>query len=134
MKLLLDTHILIWALTDDPVLPSAARRLICDESNTVYYSVISPWEIQIKHQAHPDKLSFGAKQVSRYCNDAGYLQLPVRLAHVLKLDSLQRNSEAPAHKDPFDRMLICQASSENMLLVTADKRIAEYADPCILPV
>lgn len=134
MKLLLDTHVLLWALVDDPALPPVARRLICDEDNLVYFSAISLWEVQIKHQAHPDKLAFGARQVIEYCAVAGYTQLPVKAAHAELLATLKRRAHTLEHKDPFDRMLICQAAAEGMILLTSDRRIAEYVNPCILAV
>ena len=134
MKLLLDTHILLWALLDDPRLPSTARRLIEDRENKVYFSVVSPWEVQIKHQIHPDKLTIDAEALTEYCGDAGYLPMPVKLTHVFALGALKRKEGVPSHKDPFDRMLVCQASAEGMLLVTHDGRLAEYDDPCVLAV
>ncbi len=132
MKLLLDTHLLLWALLDDPRLPSNARRLLIDGGNEIYYSIVSPWEVQIKHQAHPDKLTIDARTLAAFCDDAGYLSLPVKLAHVFALASLKQKEGASTHKDPFDRMLICQASAEGMMLLTHDKRLAEYNDPCVL--
>ena len=130
MKLLLDTHILLWALLDDPRLPSTARRLIEDRENKVHFSIVSPWEVQI----HPDKLTLDGKALAKYCGDAGYLPMPVKLAHVFALGALKRKEGAPPHKDPFDRMLVCQASAEGMLLVTHDSRLSEYDDSCVLAV
>ena len=132
MKLLLDTHLLLWALLDDPHLSPNARRLIADCKNKIYYSVISPWEVQIKHQAYPDELAVDAKTFAAFCDDAGYLPLPVKLAHVFALASLKQKAGAIPHKDPFDRMLICQASVEGMILLTHDKRLAKYDDPCVM--
>lgn len=134
MKILLDTHILLWALLDDPRLPAPARKIIEDESNKIYFSVISPWEVQIKHQLHPDKLTIDGEQLAMYCSEAGYLALSIRLPHVCKLPSLERIEGAPDHRDPFDRMLVCQASAEGMMLLTHGKRIGEYADSCVLSV
>lgn len=134
MKLLLDTRILLWALLDDPRLPSTARRLIEDRENKVHFSIVSPWEVQIKHQIHPDKLTLDGKALAKYCGDAGYLPMPVKLAHVFALGALKRKEGAPPHKDPFDRMLVCQASAEGMLLVTHDSRLSEYDDSCVLAV
>ena len=132
MKLLLDAHLLLWALLDDPHLSLNARRLIADGENKIYYSVVSPWEVQIKHQAHPDELTIDAKMFATFCDDAGYLPLSVKLAHVFALASLKQKAGATPHKDPFDRMLICQASVEGMILLTHDRRLVEYKDPCVL--
>ncbi len=134
MNLLLDTHILLWAILDDSRLSKTARRFIEDAGNKVYFSVISPWKVQIKHQLHPDDLTLDGKQLAAFCREAGYLALPLKLPHIYKLASLERNPGAPEHRDPFDRMLVCQASVEEMILLTHDKRIGEYTDPCVLMV
>lgn len=134
MKLLLDTHILLWALVDDPRLTPKARRLIEDMSNDVYYSIASPWEVQIKHDLHPDELAVDARALEAYCMKAGFAQLPVKLDHICALPRLERRDGAAPHKDPFDRIMVCQASVEGMLLLTHDGRIAEYTDPCVFAV
>lgn len=134
MKLLLDTHILLWTIVNDKRLSLRARRLIDDAENGIFYSVVSPWEVQIKHRLHPDKLRIGAKQLVEYCTASGIQCVPVKAEHVYSLDELERQPGVPAHKDPFDRMIICQATAENMLLLTHDDRIAEYTAPCIIPV
>lgn len=134
MKILLDTHILLWALSDDARLPAQARELILDERNEIYYSILSLWEIELKHLAHPDAMTISAREVAAYCERAGYLQLSLRGPHIYGLSRLHRAEDAPPHKDPFDRLLICQASVENMMLVTHDSRIAEYQSPCIVAV
>ena len=134
MKLLLDTHILLWALVDDPRLSAKARRLVEDRGNDIYYSIASPWEVQVKHDLHPDGLTVDARTLSEYCKKAGFLQLPVKLEHVCALSRLERRDGASRHKDPFGRIMVCQASVENMLLLTHDSRIGEYTDPCIFTV
>ena len=73
MNLLLDTHILIWALNEDPRLPERAKELILDADNAVYYSAVSIWEISIKHANHPDNVSFSGKELSQFCQEAGFL-------------------------------------------------------------
>ena len=75
MKLLLDTHILLWALEDSPRLPERARSLIAAPSNQVYVSPIALWEIELKHAAHPDRMPCGARQISTFCQQAGYATL-----------------------------------------------------------
>lgn len=134
MRILLDTHILLWALTDDTRLSARARELILDVHNEIYYSILSLWEIELKRLAHPQAMPVSAGDVAGYCNAAGYLQMPLRARHIFELSGLRRTETAPAHKDPFDRMLICQASAEGMRFVTHDTRIAEYMDPCIVVV
>ena len=67
MNLLLDTHILIWALNDDPRLSEKARNLILDENNAIYYSSVSIWGISIKHANHPDNVEFTGKELAQFC-------------------------------------------------------------------
>lgn len=134
MKLLLDTHILLWALADSDKLPAQARLLIEDPENTIYYSVVCPWEVEIKHLNHPNELTFGAEEVEKYCRTSGFVQLPVKVAHIAHLQQLQRPDDAQPHKDPFDKIMVCQAAVESMLFLTSDKKVAEYTEPCILKV
>lgn len=134
MKLLLDTHILLWALVNDPHLSPKARRLIEDRGNDIYYSIVSPWEVQIKHDLHPAELTVDARTLSGYCKKAGFFQLPVKLEHICALPNLERCDGAASHKDPFDRIMVCQATTENMLFLTHDGRIGEYTDSCVFTV
>lgn len=132
MKLLLDTHILLWALSNDPKLPQNARRLIESEKNTIYYSIISPWEVELKRLAHPNLMPISAQELIQYCEEADFLKISILERHICALSGLERKTDAPPHKDPFDRILVCQASIENMLLITHDRLIAGYTEPCIL--
>ena len=132
MNLLLDTHLLIWALNDDPKLPQAARDLILDPDNTIYYSAASILEVSIKHSNHPDNVPFNGKTLSQYCREAGFLPLEIREKHVLALETLTRPDTAPPHRDPFDRILLAQAKNENLSFLTHDELIPYYKEPCIL--
>lgn len=134
MRLLLDTHILLWALSDDARLSEKARKLLGNRENEIYYSLISLWEIELKRLAHPEQMDFTAEQVSGYCSASGFYKLPVGEDHIFCLRKLKRPKTAPAHKDPFDRMLICQAMTENMLLLTHDQLLPDYNEPCIYSV
>lgn len=134
MKLLLDTHILIWALADDPKLPQKARELILNESNELYASAVSLWEVTIKHTLHPSELSYSGKDFYDACARAGFELLPVKVEHILVVESLHRNENAPPHKDPFDRLLIAQAKNEDMTFVTHDTLLPGYGEPCIFSV
>lgn len=134
MKLLLDTHILLWALSDAAQLPQKVRKLLENEENEIYYSLASLWEIQIKYLAHPGQMSFTAEQVAAYCSESGFYRLPIREEHIFCLRNLKRPESAPPHKDPFDRILICQAMTDNMLLITHDRLIPVYNEPCICSV
>ena len=134
MNLLLDTHILIWALNDDPQLPERAREMILDPGNAVYYSAVSIWEVSIKHASHPEDLVFSGKELSDFCRDAGFLTLDMRERHVHALETIARAENAPRHNDPFDRMLVAQAKAENMSFLTHDSLIPYYEEKCIIPV
>ena len=134
MNLLLDTHILIWALTEDERLPEKARQFILDPDNAIYYSTASIWEISIKHAIHPDEIEFSGRELSTYCQEAGFLQLEIRGRHVYALETLVRPKDAPPHKDPFDRILLSQAKAENMSFLTHDALISGYDEKCVIPV
>ncbi len=134
MNILLDTHILIWALNGDSRLPEKARELILDENNTVYYSSISIWEISIKHALHPDNVTFTGKELAGFCREAGFLPVEMREKHVFALETITRQKGAPSHHDPFDRMLIAQAKAENISFITHDSMLPYYEEKCIIPV
>lgn len=132
MRILLDTHILLWALSNDEKLPGKARELIENKENEIYYSVISLWEVEIKHLAHPDVMSVSAEEIAGYCGQSGYKRLIIKENHVFAMKELKREKDAQPHKDPFDRMLICQADVENMVFITHDSLISGYNKSCIL--
>ena len=124
MSLLLDTHILLWWLSDDPLLPTAAREAIASPESEVLVSAATAWEIAIKQAAGrldaPDDLLEAVED-----NDFG--TLPITAAHALAAGALP-----PHHSDPFDRMLIAQARAENLTLVSVDNRFPQY-DVELLP-
>ncbi len=132
MNLLLDTHILIWALNEDPRLPVKAREMILDEDNVVYYSSVSIWEISIKHSIHPDNVEFSGKELAQFCQEAGFLPVEMKDKHVFALETITRSEGAPVHHDPFDRMLIAQAKAENMSFITHDSLLPYYDEKCII--
>jgi PIN domain nuclease of toxin-antitoxin system len=119
MRVLLDTHLLLWALGSPSKLPAAARKLI-DDAN-VYVSAASIWEVSIK--AALGKLSADPREVLAALEPAGFLELPVTGTHAARVVDL------PAiHCDPFDRLLIAQALTEPMRLLTNDAALADYGD------
>ena len=129
MRVLLDTHYLIWSMYDSSRLPQELIRILKDESVWIEYSIVSLWESEIKHLKHPESFEFTASNVLYDAQNAGYHMVDIDPAHIFALGSLR--STATDHKDPFDRMLIAQAKSENMLFVTHDKRLAAYDEPCV---
>ncbi len=124
MKLLLDTHLLLWAAGLPERLPLAAVALIEDEQNELMFSVASLWEIVIKRAIGRTDFQVDARILRRGLLDNGYDELPITGAHALFVDGLP-----PLHKDPFDRMLVAQATVEGITLVTADPVVAQYPGP-----
>lgn len=132
MNLLLDTHILIWALNGDSRLPEKARKMILDDRNAIYYSPVSIWEVSIKHTIHPDNVEFTGKELAQFCQEAGFISVEMRDEHVFELETILRTESAPPHHDPFDRMLIAQAKAEKMSFITHDKLLSYYKEDCIV--
>ena len=121
MRLLLDTHVLLWAAGRPEKLSRQARRLLDDPANEPIFSAASLWEIVIKQGLGRDDFEVDARRLRRALLDNGYSELGVTSAHALALDDLP-----PLHKDPFDRMLVAQARVEGITLVTADAQILRY--------
>lgn len=132
MNVLLDTHILLWALSEDKRLSDKAREIIMEPGNAVYYSVISVWEIAIKHALHPDNVKLTGKELSGFCREAGLLSLDLRDKHVYSLEEIRRDDDAPKHNDPFDRILLSQAKTENMSFLTHDTMFQGYGERCVM--
>jgi PIN domain nuclease of toxin-antitoxin system len=122
MRLLLDTHIALWAVTANARLSAQARALIID-ADEVRVSVASLWEIAIMHALARGDMPVSASLAHQAFSDAGYLVLDIRPAHALALETLP-----PWHKDPFDRLLVAQAITEPLRLLTADAVLREYSE------
>lgn len=131
MDILLDTHIILWAIAEDNRLPHKAYDLITSKKNRVYYSIASVWEVAIKHMAHPEKMGISGEDFSEYCQESGYIRLNIRESHIFTLKELCRPENAPKHNDPFDRIMISQAKVESMKFVTHDSLLPYYGEPCI---
>ena len=122
MRLLLDTHALLWALSDPERLAEAAREALRDGGNEVLGSAASAWEIAIKAERGRLELPAPAERYVPYLVERyGFDVLPISLSHALRAGSLP-----PHHRDPFDRMLVAQARLESLTLVTRDQRFAAY--------
>lgn len=117
MRLLLDTHALLWWLADEPTLESTARQAIA-EAEFVAVSAASAWEIAIKQAL--GKLT-GPDDLAGELRTNGFTELPVTVAHAVAAGALP-----PRHTDPFDRMLVAQAGLEDLTVVTRDPRLGEY--------
>ena len=118
MKLLLDTHVLLWAAADSPRIKAVRKRLLASD-NEVFFSVASLWEISIK--ASLGKLQANAAEIRDAALDNGFLELPVQGQHALYVGGLPWH-----HRDPFDRLLVAQAAAEPMRLLTADEQLLAY--------
>ena len=130
MKLLLDTHIILWALTDDSKIPMEAKKLIEDESNDIYFSLASAWEVEIKHSL--GKLPISGQNLYDNCVSAGYLPMNIKISHIKGLSSLRRSETAAKHNDPFDRILITQAKAEACALLTHDVLLKDYNEKSVM--
>lgn len=124
MKLLLDTHVLIWAAGFPDRLSANARELIADADNDMFFSAASLWEIAIKSSLGREDFTVDARLLRRGLLDNGYSELPVASEHAVAIDGLP-----PIHRDPFDRLLIAQAMVEGITLLTADELVARYPGP-----
>jgi len=124
MKLLLDTHLLLWAAQGVQSLPSEAQPLMSAPENELFFSVASLWEVVIKCGLGRDDFQVDPRLLRRGLLDNGYRELPILSEHVVTIGALP-----PLHKDPFDRLLIAQAMVEGITLLTADARVAEYPGP-----
>ena len=131
MKILLDTHVLIWYFADDKKLSDEVHRLIKNEANEIYYSALSIFEIELKHANHPDTMPFTGEEIIKYCRKVGFKPLRLNQNHALAVKKLRRKENTPPHRDPFDRLMISQAIVESMIFITHDARIAEYVCPLI---
>ncbi len=127
MRLLLDTHIALWAITDSPKLPRQARDLILDPSSEIFVSAATIWEIAIKRSVGCGNMPVSSVAASRYFTEAGYTILPIAAAHAAATETLPLH-----HADPFDRLLIAQAMTEPLRLVTHDAKVAEYGEAVLL--
>lgn len=124
MKLLLDTHLLLWAAGSPGQLPAKARILMEDLQNELLFSAASLWEIVIKRSLGRSDFQVDARVLRRGLLDNGYQELAITSEHAVFIDSLPL-----LHKDPFDRILVAQATVEGITLLTADVLVAQYPGP-----
>lgn len=120
MKYLLDTHFLIWLMEDSKKVSSEVKLLVKNPANEIFVSVVTVWEIVIKRAKGRLKTP---KDIRGGINEAGFKILPIEISHALEVEKLPLFKE---HQDPFDRMLIAQAKTEGLTLVTSDPKIWKY--------
>jgi PIN domain nuclease of toxin-antitoxin system len=124
MRVLPDSHILAWFAEDAPKLSDEMRSVLEDDDNQLFFSSASIWELTIKRALNRHGFNIEPRILHRALIDNGFDELPVNSHHAFALEALP-----PMHKDPFDRILIAQAISEGMLLLTSDETIAQYDGP-----
>jgi PIN domain nuclease of toxin-antitoxin system len=119
LRLLLDTHALFWALVEPDKLPASLRHVLEEPANMVFASAASTWEMAIKHAA--GKVDFPFAALTSELRRASVLELPVTIRHAEAAAKLP-----PLHRDPFDRMLVAQAQTEGLSLVSRDPAVRQY--------
>jgi PIN domain nuclease of toxin-antitoxin system len=124
MKLLLDTHLLLWAAAGSFRLSAQVRALLDDKRNEPVFSVASIWEIAMKSGLGRQDFHVNPRLLRRGLLDNGYLELPIASEHVVAIDGLP-----PIHKDPFDRLLVAQSIIEGITLLTVDPLVGQYPAP-----
>ena len=126
MRLLIDTHLLLWAADEADRLPTRASALMGDPANTLMFSSVNILEIVVKRNLNRSDFMVDPSQFRNDLLANGYEEIPVTSQHTLELIGLP-----PVHRDPFDRLLIAQAIAENASLVTSDGLIARYPGPIL---
>jgi PIN domain nuclease of toxin-antitoxin system len=124
VKFLLDTHLLLWAAGEPGRLSKQARTLIDNPDNELLFSAASLWEVTIKRGLGREDFQVDARLLRRGLLDNGYSELPIISDHVVATESLPL-----IHKDPFDRILVAQATVEGVTLLTIDSLVSQYPGP-----
>ena len=127
MNLLLDTHIALWCISDDPFLSSSARSLILDPENTLFVSAASVWEISLKRSLDRGSLPISGEEALEYFKMSGFRLLAISPEHAARVETLPLH-----HRDPFDRIIVAQSLLEPLTLMTRDRRLSLYTDSLIL--
>ena len=126
MKYLLDTHVVLWTAENNPLLSDKAKAAILDKNNEKFVSIVSAWEIVIKLGTNKLHLDGGLTEFFRMIDNNGFITLSIEREY------LQLIAQFPDyHKDPFDRLIIATAISENMTIITADENIFKYNVSCL---
>lgn len=126
MLILLDTHLLLWAAYEPEKLSAEARNWIGDDANTLLFSAASLWEVAIKSSLARSDFTVNPRILRRGLMENGYRELPVTSAHAVAVSELP-----PIHQDPFDRILVAQARTEGLTLLTSDAKVVAYGEPVI---
>jgi PIN domain nuclease of toxin-antitoxin system len=124
VKLLVDTHLVLWAAGQLSWLSAVARRLLSDPGNELLFSAASIWEIGVENTLGREDFKIEPRLLRRGLVDNGWTELPITSQHAVGIDALPQ-----LHKDPFDRLLLAQALSEGVTLLTSDANLARYGSP-----
>jgi PIN domain nuclease of toxin-antitoxin system len=124
VRLLADTHVLLWAMDHPRRLSKVAVSLLTDEENELFFSPLSIWEVSIKGSLGRRDFNLDPSNLRRGLLNNGYTELPVNSDHAIAVQSLPK-----LHKDPIDRLLIAQATVEGITLLTSDRQVAKYPGP-----
>jgi PIN domain nuclease of toxin-antitoxin system len=130
LRLLVDTHIVLWRMTADPRLPISAIEMMDDAANQVEVSVVSVWEVAVKHtldRKGNHTIPMSGTDFLFELRRAGVEPFPITAEHVASLDFLPLH-----HRDPFDRLLVAQAKHEPMFLLTHDSKLADYGELALI--
>jgi PIN domain nuclease of toxin-antitoxin system len=123
MRILLDTHILLWVLSTPERLRDLDRAMILDPANDILFSAVNIWEIAIKAAQRRPEFQVRPERVAEEARDIGFIELPVHSGVAARVADLPL-----FHRDPFDRLLVAQAMAEPAILFTADARLPAYSD------
>ena len=135
MKILLDTHAIIWALTGDARLKPENEKRILNPDNSVYFSTASLWEIAIKNGKAPEKCPYSERDIYEKCIASGYELLDVHPEDIFAVRTLRvKKDHSLLNMDPFDRLLLAQAKAEKMRLLSADRNFDNYDEACLLSI
>ena len=126
MKLLLDTHLILWAASSPERLSKKALDLLSDNENELFFSAANLWEITIKNGLGRADFKVDVSVLRRGLLDNGYSEIAITSQHAIAVSGLP-----DIHRDPFDRVLVAQAITEGITLLTADKLVAQYSGPII---
>ncbi|MBA4779903.1 MAG: twitching motility protein PilT [Sphingomonadales bacterium RIFCSPHIGHO2_01_FULL_65_20] len=124
MRLMLDTHTLLWWLQDNPRLGQKARALIADPDHELMVSLASPWEISVKHRI--GKMQESGADVMAALDGQGFVVLDLKPEHLRVLEAMPL-----IHRDPFDHLIIAQALAERCVVITDDAQLPAYGVPCL---
>jgi PIN domain nuclease of toxin-antitoxin system len=131
MRILIDTHLALWFLDGSDRMPVRARELVEDPANDVFVSDASVWEVAIKHAKRPDVMPRPCTDFIDLCDQVGFAALPVSRSAIVAYEGLDTSRAEGIHRDPFDRMLVAQAKSERLLLLTHDRSMSLYGEPLV---